>query len=191
MGWWLSVSIYISGQYSLQCVTLKAASAPAVEKTWPWAERAGLSFPPSLLVWDWRRWEASGIRVSPGCFFFSSNAAELRSLPLLTLAPCSTGLLHQKRKKNFDLDMPFFSVPCYNFCWKKPMIKCICGGVSPFREERMLLSNVFPKPLMRSWSPSWTVRRETRALALSPSPRCPQGNLHTCLKVPSPKVGWI
>lgn len=46
--------------------------------------------------------------------------------------------------------MPFF-VPLYNFCRKKtPVIKCIYGVVSPFREEWMLLSDVFPKPLMPS-----------------------------------------
>lgn len=52
-------------------------------------------------------------------FSFSSfNATELRSLPLVMLLHCSTQLLHQKRKENFDLDMRFFSVPLYNFCRK-------------------------------------------------------------------------
>lgn len=60
---------------------------------------------------------------------------------------CSTWLLHQKRKESFDLDMPFFSVPLYILQENKNMIKCI-SDVSPFREEHLLLSDVFPKPLM-------------------------------------------
>lgn len=87
------------------------------QKISTWAGCAGLSS--LLLLYNCWRWEASGIRLSPDYFFsFSFNATELRSIPLLMLLHCSRWLLHQKRKESFDLDMPFFSVPLYNFCRK-------------------------------------------------------------------------
>lgn len=157
--------------WSIYAPVLSTKSPPALpahtpppsteQKTSTWAECAGLS---SLVVnlglMEMRSfWDQCVPRL---LFSFSSfNATELRILPLLMSLHCSTWLLHQKRKESFDLDMPFFSVPLYILQGNKNMIKCI-SDVSPFREEHLLLSDVFPKPLMPWWSPSWTVRPEHR-----------------------------
>lgn len=128
MSWWLPVGqhMHLWSVYSLVLSSESSPDAPAYTHTHLLLnrkhphEQGVLDFPLLLLLWDWWRWEASGIRLSPDYFFsFSSfNATELRSLLLLVLLHCSRWLLHQKRKESFDLDMPFFSVPLYNFCRK-------------------------------------------------------------------------
>lgn len=127
MSWWLPVGQHMHF-WSVCSLVLSTKSPPAPrahthtpsteQKTSTWAECAGLSsLAVTLGLMEMRSfWDQS---VPKLLFSFPSfNATELRSLlPLMSLH-CSTWLLHQKRKESFDLDMPFFSVPLYNF-WRK------------------------------------------------------------------------